>query len=263
MPKRIIVFSGKKQSGKSTGAKYLFVQIFNEIMRGRQLDNHVRAEFVKSGTRHIVSIIDGNTPTHYDFDYQNDEILKLYDTCGIRVWSFADLLKSFCISCFGIDEMQCYGTDQDKNESIHINWQDIANVLDLETLSIDFNSYNKKLTARQFLVLFGTHICRAIDPNCWARGLYNTIQASKYKYNLITDARFPNEVTLGTEIGAKCIRLLRDPYNGTGKDEAEVALDHFPLGEYSFVVNNKMLSIEDKNRELDTIFYQLVNNGYL
>jgi hypothetical protein len=103
------------------------------------------------------------------------------------------------------------------------------------------------MTGREVMQVFGTDICRRIDTNCWARGLYNIIKNEGYDLAIIADARFPNEITLGTETGAKMVRLLRKINDD--QHPSETALDNFPLGEYSLVIDNQKLTMQETHKK--------------
>lgn len=117
-----------------------------------------------------------------------------------------------------------------------------------------------QMTARQVMQVFGTDVCRTLDPNCWSRGLYNKIRNDNHNLSLVADARFPNEVTMGTEIGAKVIRLTR---HLPQKDEhsSENALNDFPLGEFSLVLDNQNLTMEQTHKELNKHYALWVKNA--
>jgi hypothetical protein len=109
------------------------------------------------------------------------------------------------------------------------------------------------MTAREVMQVVGSDFCRRMDQNCWARALYTAIEEEPYSIAIVADCRFPNEVTLGTEREAKVIRLTRKIFD----DEhlSEKALDNFPLGEYSLVIDNQNLTIHETHKTFKPTLY--------
>lgn len=86
----IIAFAGRKQSGKTTAAKY------------------VEEKYIKK-------ILGTDTPI-------NEELQGLCE-----IYNFADPIKKLCMDLFGLTYAQCYGTDEDKNEDLlDLNFPNIA-----------------------------------------------------------------------------------------------------------------------------------------
>lgn len=235
----IMVFSGKKQSGKSSSAKYLAAHIAN-TRNGREtfsLDKD--GELLENGRK-------------ITLDRPGQEQAEFCAKYGVKLYSFADPLKLFCINTLNLDITHCYGTDEQKNAYTHIDWDSIAGSIKKKwakkhrTGRRGSPSYPRgPMTGREVMEIFGTDICRAMDPNCWAR-IYRLIQSERYPVALVTDARFPNEITIGTEIGAKAVRLTRKVDDS--QTDAEVALDDFPMGEYSLVIDNQNMTREEKEK---------------
>jgi hypothetical protein len=242
----IIAYSGKKQAGKSSAAKYTLCEFLNRKV------GQSRFDIEKMGK--VINIVDRyNNNKNIEVDYPNPESEAIFDAYSVKVYSFADPLKRFCIDVLGLDQEQCYGSDDDKNSFTHISWDSMpTEVREVYSRprrgSGGVKPASGDMTAREVMQVFGTDICRKIDTNCWARGLYNIIEDEGYELAIITDARFPNEVTLGTETGAKVVRLLRKVNND--KHPSEVALDNFPLGEFSLVIDNQRLTIPETHNKL-------------
>ena len=74
----IIAFAGRKQSGKTTAAKYVKEQHIKALLA---LDQSI-----------------------------DEEICEIYN--------FADPIKKLCMDLFGLTYAQCYGTDEDKNQDL-------------------------------------------------------------------------------------------------------------------------------------------------
>lgn len=239
MSNLIIVFSGKKQSGKSSGCKYLLKDFMN-LKSG-----YKRYDISKVGkTIYIIDTFENDR--RLDCDRPGDDQEMISQKYGAKIYSFADPLKDICINLFGLDIHQCYGSDEDKNTPTHVSWQDVPEDI-REEWGVKLNkNMNGLMSARHLMQMFGTDYCRRIDEHCWSRALYNKIQSEDHELSLVADARFPNEVTMGTEIGAKVVRLLRDPFKDKpDRHSSEIALDNFPLGEYSLVIDNRDMTIDE------------------
>lgn len=231
-----IIISGKKQSGKSSLAKYILTWYLNQ-----------KHSVVNKWTLDSKDQVCENGEIYLDIDNSNSEASKsLARLYSVQIFGFADPLKKFCIDTLGLSYRQCYGSDQDKNSPTHIVWETIP-----AEVRADFCKKAKKLptgnmTVREVLQVFGTNICRKMDPACWARSTYSVIGERKNQLSIICDARFPNEITMGTENGAKAIRLQRKLFDDT--IESEVALDGFPSGEYDLVVDNQNMTRQEKEK---------------
>lgn len=242
MPSRqqlIIGFSGKKQSGKSTGTNFVLSEFVNHRLGKKRF-------LIDKGN--IIDSFDGNKEV--DLSIPSKEVQNFWDTYDVKVYSFSDPLKQFLINVFGLDPKQCYGSDDDKNSPTHLEWEKQFQEVREKYSRPRRRTGDTKLptgymSGREIMQVFGTDWCRKIDENCWARGLYSIIQNEGYRLAIITDIRFPNEVTLGTEIGAKIIRLTRSIYKDN--HPSETALDDMPMGEYSAVIDNKNISMREKN----------------
>lgn len=239
----IIGFSGKKASGKSSIAKFAMC-VFANKKEGYQ-------RFVLMEDEGVTKIYDAKESKEFIVDIPNDDTEYLKETYNIGFYSFADPLKNFCINVLGLDHQQCYGSNADKNSRTHIQWSSIPDSI-REKYSRPKRGVggiypaSGKMTGREILEVFGTHICREMDTNCWARSLYTQLSNCDDELSLVSDVRFPNEVTMGTEIGAKIFRLTRNPFNAD--TEPEVALDDFPLGEYTGIVDNSNTTMAETHK---------------
>jgi len=243
----IIVISGKKQAGKSSAAKCILKEYVNKKI-SKELNNKLYSTDVLDTGETVVKDYKGKI---LNLEYpKSSDVLNTLRQFKVKIYSFADELKLFCINVLGLDPLQCYGTDDQKKSKTHIHWDSIP-----DDVRNYFAEYNPKggatrgyMSARQVMQIFGTNLCREMDGNCWARATYTKIKHENPELAIIADARFPNEVTMGTEIGAKAIRLLRNPYDD--QHESETALDNFPLGEYSFVIDNSDLEMDETHKKV-------------
>lgn len=268
MNKLTIVMSGKKQSGKSS------------------MCNHIRARFLNARQTSYKFSIDqqGNLLTHkyqmekdYSLTYPTElETKKLFETpakygCSevnnVKVYSFADPLKKFCIDVMGVPWENCYGTDEQKNTPLeHLLWENIPKELRLQKIVhhpekyIEFSGVVKEawselivqtgcMSGRDLMQFLGTDVCRRLYGDCWARGTYNLITNDGIELALVADARFPNEITMGNTVGAKTVRLLRNVH--ADLHQSETALDNFPQADYTVVMDNQNLTLEEQCQKID------------
>ena len=242
--KLIVIISGKKQSGKTSLGKFIFTEFVNHKI-GRK-----RLEIEKFGKD--VFVIDTFNNKKITIDSPGGDINTFASTYSVKLYSFADPLKEFCINTLGLDHEQCYGSDDDKNSHTHIPWSGIPLEVRKKYAKIkktgEMKLPNGNISARNIMEIVGTDFMRQMDPNCWSRSTLNKIEKDNYDLSIILDARFPNEVSMGMEIGAKSIRLLRN----TGKSMTipEIALDNFPHGEYSLVYDNQKKTMQDSHRDI-------------
>jgi hypothetical protein len=253
MSKLGILFSGKKSSGKTSAGKFAFCYFINNKLKAKRF--HVVQE------KEEVYILDSFNNKKIYPEIPSDATKSLNNTYGVKMYSFADPLKEFCINVLGLSMMQCYGTNNDKETLTNISWESISSEIKEFYLAPNKNNIlttpTGYLTARQVMEVFGTHICRKLDNNCWARGLYQKISSDKNtEFAIITDGRFPNEISMGSEIGIYPFRLKRNPYNPTA--HSECALDDFPLGEYYKIIENSKMSLSETQEilkdNLDELF---------
>ena len=247
MSNLILVFSGKKQSGKSSACKYLLKDFMN-LKCG-----YKRYDICKVGkTIHIIDSLEKDRRVVCDEPGPDRDIIE--NKYSAKIYSFADPIKEICTNQFGLDLHQCYGSDEDKNTPTHINWSDVPESIVQKWRDRLDKRMSGFVSARNLMQLVGEDYFRALDRNCWSRALYSKIQKDSNQLSLVADARYPNEITMGTEIGAKVTRLLRDPYKDKDTHESEKALDNFPLGEYSLVIDNRDMSIDETQKRIQKTF---------
>jgi hypothetical protein len=232
MENKIIIISGKKQSGKSSARAFLT----SEISKGYGIDG-TYTEWYNPVVNH---------------------------------YSFADELKRLAIELFNLSEKNVYGTNEEKDSPTHIKWSDLPmqgyQLHDLRqelwTINGVYKNFQRQyVTGREFLKIFGTYICRRIYPDCWVLATINKIRKTKQDYAIIDDARFPNEIKLlynEFKDNCKIIRLERNIFNDS--DITETALDDFDFKSLnSVIIDNSNMSIEEKNQ---TILNKLKENNF-
>ena len=235
-----IIISGKKGSGKSSVAKSIACGWMN------YQNKFDRFKVVDEGNSTVV--YDNSENQYLELDFPSEQTQNFWNAYNFKIYSFADPLKEICRAVLGCSTEQCYGDNNDKNTKTHIRWesmfQEIREKHERPRRGTGgIKPASGRMTARELMQVIGTDIFRQLDPNCWARATIDKIQQEGYQLALVPDARFPCEITIGTEIGGKSIRLDRNPYNDD--HESEVALDDFPLGEFDLFVENSNVTMED------------------
>ena len=255
---RILGFSGKKESGKSTASNFIHgyqLRAFNII------DNFA---ITHNGELLVETHNEKKEAIHNKLDiFRRDE--EFAEWAGYNMWpyvrnySFATPLKSIAIELFGLTHEQVYGTDEQKNSPTHLFWENMPGITScglkissqmarsksgqkFEELAKDV-TYHKPgvMTAREFLQFFGTEICRKIHEDIWTEYLINTINQEGSLLAVVDDVRFENEVEAIKEAGGKVIRLMRDVHEDGHGSETE--LDNYK--HFDGLINNNETDITE------------------
>jgi hypothetical protein len=155
-----------------------------------------------------------------------------------KIYNFADPLKLLCVDILGLEYRQCYGTDEDKNETVDCYWDD------------------HQLTAREVLQIVGTDIFRRMKHNVWSDATIRKIYKEKPELAIIADCRFPNEVMAIKTVGGFVIKLNRDPYNSHHASEIALDPEHFDQSMFDLVINNHNVNITEQNK----LIYEFIKN---
>lgn len=231
----IVCFSGKKQSGKNTSANFLagsWLKKYGYISRFYITTNGLLG-FQMNG--HEEQIPEG-------------EFNEYFKDLPIKIYSFADPLKEFCINVLGLTYEQCYGSDSDKNTLTKIKYKSLPTYRESQDKvreKLGYPPHDEFLTARELMQYFGTDIVREMYSDAWVLGTINKIRQDKVQLAIITDGRFPNEIEGIKNVGGYTVRLLRN----VAKDDehkSEKALDDYPLDKYSFVLDNRNLTVQEQ-----------------
>jgi len=229
----VIAFSGKRESGKDTGAQHL--------------GQHWLREYASPGSQR---------------DWPSRHPKKL---------AMADPLKKFVSQWFGIPIEWC-NTQEGKEKKTHLLWEslplEIQGTLEIgrdEGLHYYAEGWDRKsgpMTVREVLQIWGTNILRQADPNCHARRWTQearTFEKGGTPVLFVTDVRFPNEVqtTLSFSDRAYLIRLNRRVQDDD--HPSETALDDFtwPKDRVHFV-DNADNSLEEYKTQLDAVFQRIM-----
>jgi hypothetical protein len=235
MSNLILCLSGKKRSGKNTAANFIAGKFLkrSNLISDFKLDKEGKLNFTKN--------------SHWS-QLQEGEFNKYFDNKVIKMYSFADPLKEFCMDVFGLTYEQCYGNDEQKNSLTNIRWDSmpLPQQDSLKTLALieKYKIKNIYITSRELLQYFGTQVIRSIFSNAWVNATISKIKKEQPRIALITDARFPNEIEGINPIGGKTIRLLRNVNNDTDEHYSEKALDNYT--DFTSLIDNREMSIEQQ-----------------
>lgn len=243
---KILGISGKKQSGKTTAGNFLFGSAMLSIGLVEYATIEESGELVvpyegSEGIRPCIFPVNSVHPNV--IEYMSENIWK-----EIKIYNFADDLKSICINILGLTERQCYGTEEEKSSLTNI---EIPNTL-AEKKS------NRKMTARELMQYVGTDFFRAIYPNVWVDSTIRKIQREKPSLAVVVDCRFPNEVKGIQDAGGKVLRLTRNIFGDEDKHDSETALDEYDG--FDAIIDNQNMSIGEQN---EILFNHLVDWGFV
>jgi len=256
----IIVLSGKKQSGKNTLANFI---IGSYLVRTNQIPSFVITQkgLLKIPLSYDQQPIEQPDMSDMSIIEQNMSVIVPegdFNNCGfqgIKLYSFAEPLKSFCMEVLGLTYEQCYGTDEVKNTFTACRWNNVS-----EDIKEKNGRFSGLMRARAVMQVFGTDMVRTMLNDAWPIATYKKIKKEKMELAIVTDARFPNEIKIG-ETSAISIRLMRDICR---KDShpSEIALDDYK--EFDKIFDNRITTIEEQNKMvkpfLDDLFKKYFGN---
>jgi hypothetical protein len=269
---KVLVLSGRKQSGKTTCRNFLYGYIMKYVgvieEYGIKKDGTLwcNAEVQKDGEKtRGMGLVDPDNPSIEFAEYASQRIWPF-----VKSYSFADELKRVAQDVFGLTYEQCHGTNDEKNSLTTIPWGNMFFALTNKKKNevkqdIATGKRNELMTGREVLQVFGTEICRKIHGNCWVEACYRRIDMEQPNLAIITDARFVNEVETSLEYGASVVRLTRAPFKSEDEHESETALDGWDAdpelrAKYSLWCDNAEMTIQQQN---DFMQAELVKLGIL
>lgn len=252
----IIVLSGRKQSGKTTCRNFLygyimrFVGVIDKFAIKHDGTLWVPTQFIKDNE--VINGMGGIDPDDSSFEFAAYARERIWPF--VKSYSFADELKNIAMNVFGVNYNQCYGTDDEKNTPINIKWKDIKFALsaaDKKKFAKELKS-DEYITARKFLQVFGTEVCRKMQGDCWVDACFRKIEREQPNLAIITDARFPNEIQASLDYKSTVVRFTRGPFKGKDEHESETALDEWDndpelRAKYTVWCENDEMSISEQN----------------
>lgn len=254
---KVLVFCGSKGSGKTSAANFVAAYylgkagLLSEYAITQEGTLDVKVKYRKSdGTEGVSEAFAEFDLRRKDYEFVQYAERMIYP--HVKLYSFADMLKAATSKIFGLDIQVLYGTEEDKNQPTHIHWRNMEKLFPIKQPSSGF------MTHREVLQFFGTNICRAIQPDCWVKALFDSISQYDSKLSIVDDCRFPNEVLSSQECGAQTIWLKRriDDDNHA----SETALQSLSDKQFSCVIDNQNMTIAEKN---EAIFQALKEFGWV
>jgi hypothetical protein len=248
---QFIVFSGKKQAGKTTAAHHAA--------------DLLKREYVKQETQKFFD----------DIGEDNGEFIIPpivgISTNFVKITSFAEPIKEFCINILDITEEQIYGSEEAKNIPTSYLWDNLPYMIrtrygkSAELIATAYEPYDTSpqtprqgpMTAREVMQVFGTDIMReSFDLNIWAKAPFRKKTSSEWV--IIDDCRFPNEADISLEHGALLIRLDRcQPSHD--KHRSEIAMDDY--SGYNYTIKGDISIGELKQRVEETLIKEGIISG--
>ena len=230
MTTKIIAFSGKKQSGKSTCSNFIYANYLSVLSGFESCGINAKGliEAKISDTVNTIDVFDyyHNLPT---IDSNIAEYIKAMNPF-IKIYSFAYILKKqICIDILGLEYNQCYGSDEDKNTITHLS------------------QHGENLSAREVMQIVGTDFFRSIYTDIWPYSTLQKIKKEAPKIAIINDCRFPNEVDFIKNHGGIVVRLTRSLYNDT-EHPSESILDknNYDWSNFNYIIDNANLDIYEQ-----------------
>ena len=255
MSQRILAISGRKQSGKSSAARFVAGTelVKKGVIKYRDMDDdgNLRVNGVTTGE-------DGKPQElMYQFDIDQDVYSQepefteyMYNMIypHVRIYSFADPLKEFLVDILGLKPEQVYGSDAQKSSNTSYTWKDFAFIFSNQAQGEmkKEGTLDKRMTAREVMEVFGTKICRKIYGECWLNATVNRIQSENVPLAIVADVRFPNEMKKLRKMGAVALRLEKDDFQSTA--EPEVAMDKYK--QFDIKIYNQHMTMVEKNQKL-------------
>lgn len=172
---------------------------------------------------------------------------------GFRRDSFAATLKDAVSAVFGWDRDLLEGRTKNARE-----WREQVDPWWSERLNIP------QLTPRLVLQLWGTEVCRkGFHDDIWIASVENKIRLAKDNI-VISDCRFPNEISSIRNAGGRVIRIARGPdpewFQLARVDTKEMQKTYPTIhaSEYSWASTDFDL-IVDNNGSIEDLYDQLKN----
>mgnify|MGYP003151558753 FL=1 len=238
----IIGISGRKQAGKNTVAN-----IFNgEFLKSKGLILDYK---INDKGQLVIRTSDSSMNEGWgvlDVTRKDDEYASYAERNVwpyVKIYHFADYLKSIAVNLFGLPYEQVHGNDEDKNQQTDFSWSKMPSS----------KKRKGKLTIREFLQYFGTDLIRKIKDDAWVSATINLINNEGSSIALIPDVRFPNEVKAINEQGGFVIRLTRDIYSDDHKCESSLDPENFDWSNFEKVIDNSTSTIEHLQKEVQEI----------
>jgi hypothetical protein len=122
----------------------------------------------------------------------------------VELMAFADPLKEMLVEPFGIDRAMLFGNVDDKESPTEYQWERIPEAI----RSKEFSGRTGAMSVRDMLKFVGTDLMRQLfDQQIWVKAMCRKIDLSHADVVLITDVRFPNELSMVRDYGGRVIMV--------------------------------------------------------
>ena len=252
MPKKLIILiSGKKQSGKNTLAHQIVADLLNaHLPYATAYVNDEGDLFIEERQRGCYLGESPKLTTKLDIGPGGRDAACGW--CGhelVRIMSFADPIKDFCMKVMGLRHEQVYGSDSQKNTATHLLWDNLPAYLRWKHAQrtwwnpLSWLAFREgPMTAREVMQVFGTDLIRSWHPDAWAKALIQRAIEASEPLVIVPDMRFPNELAAGCDadedddddVMVRAVRLQRNVSNDSHL--SETALDGTPLHRFDLVI---------------------------
>lgn len=230
---QIVGFLGRKQSGKDTSCRFLM------MLKLLEFGVCKKARLSDEGKIEVTDIFGEKFGSQEWMIFEKPTV----DTKGvlsslrkIKKYSFAKPLKrDVCVNLLGLDESQCYGTDEQKNSETHLLWENMPKN----------GGRTGKMTGREVMQHVGTDIFRSMYTDIWLDYLLKEIKKDEYDMAVLSDVRFDNEIKKIQSQGGIIIGLTRNASSGDGHSSEQ---PNFDLCDR--VIDNKNMTIPEQNEAI-------------
>lgn len=265
MDQKIIVFAGKKQSGKSSAANFVAGYTMTQLGRAGydflpkhfNIDKKTGDLIVSTATKNV----NGNTSLDYgvlDLNRKDPDFVNWASDCMwpyVKIYAYADMLKLVANLVFDIPYDLLNGSNEDKKTLTNVKWKDMCAFLAPRAVKRikDKEKYNKKMNIREFLQYFGTNVCRKLYADCWTKSCFDNIITDQPDLAIVSDCRFRNEVIYAKKHNAKIVKLERSPCIDLHESEREIEKMH--NNNFDLIIPEET-EIKEKNQMILDKMYQ-------
>lgn len=249
----IIVFCGNISGGKSTGAKYIAGLVLRHVGLIKSF-KIVDQDLLVTANVSYDKIIEQEFPMDLkcrEYDFFKYACHKIYP--HVKIYSYADNLKESIARLFSIDINDLYGSNEQKNKSSKILWDNLIKLLPSHLKKGLNDKKGTYVTYRELMQYFGTEICRTLYNDCHVESCFKQVIQEGSEIALIDDCRFPNEVEYAKKQGAKLIKLDRKVESST--HDSETLLSTVPDDQFDYIIPE--CTLEEKHEHINKALHQL------
>ena len=268
---QILGISGKKQSGKNTTANYIHGKVLTSLgmITNFYIDEDQAGNLVIETSNQTGETGYGT----FDVTRKDKEFISYAERDlwpYIKMYSFADGLKTLCVEFFGIKPENIYGTDDQKNQiQEHLLWENMPRFINskgsfgkiIQQLPVDarkkWDWKEGPMTAREFMQFLGTDVMRKMYEPVHVNHTINRILSEQSNLAIVPDIRFPNEVKAIQDAGGKVIRLTRNTREDNHASECGLDEDNFDWDNFDIIVHNDG-SLEDTLQKVDKVYSSII-----